>query len=93
MSLIKRFLPHILVIFGFIVISLLFFNPVLSGKMLYQNDIKLYQGMAKQQNDHRAKTGKETFWNNAAYGGMPTYQMGAKFPHDYMDKPLVFLPI
>ncbi len=86
MSLIKRFLPHILVIFGFIIVSLVYFNPVLSGKVLYQNDIKLYQSMAKQQNDHRAKTGEETYWNNAAYGGMPTYQMGAKFPHDYMDK-------
>ncbi|GAA4272246.1 YfhO family protein [Aquimarina gracilis] len=42
--------------------------------------------MAKQQNDYRTETGEETFWNNSAYGGMPTYQMGAKFPHDYMDK-------
>ncbi|WP_034229169.1 YfhO family protein [Aquimarina pacifica] len=86
MSLIKRFLPHILVIVGFIIISLLYFNPVLSGKMLYQSDIKLYEGMAKQQKDHREQTGEETYWNNAAYGGMPTYQLGARFPHDYMDK-------
>ncbi|SNS36175.1 YfhO family protein [Dokdonia pacifica] len=82
----KRFLPHLFVVFGFIVISLLYFNPVLSGKMIYQNDIKLYEGMAKQQNDHRLQTGEETYWTNSAYGGMPTYQMGAKFPHDYMDK-------
>ncbi|MFC4635822.1 YfhO family protein [Dokdonia ponticola] len=82
----KRFLPHLFVVFGFIVISLLYFNPVLSGKMIYQNDIKLYESMAKQHNDHRAETGEETYWTNGAYGGMPTYQMGAKFPHDYMDK-------
>ncbi|WP_109301143.1 YfhO family protein [Aquimarina sp. AU474] len=86
MSLIKRFLPHILVIFGFIIVSLIYFNPVLNGKMLYQNDIKLYEGMTKQQKDHRAQKGQETYWNNSAYGGMPTYQLGAKFPHDYMDK-------
>ena len=86
MSLIKRFLPHFLVILGFIIASLLYFNPVLSGKVLYQNDIKLYESMAKQQNDHRAETGEETYWNNSAYGGMPTYQMRARFPHDYMDK-------
>ncbi|WP_371812603.1 YfhO family protein [Aquimarina sp. U1-2] len=42
--------------------------------------------MAKQQNEYREKTGKETYWNNAAFGGMPTYQIGARFPHDYMDK-------
>ncbi len=81
----KRFLPHLGVLVGFIIVSLLFFNPVLSGKMIYQNDIKLYQGMAKQQQDHREDTGEETYWTNSSYGGMPTYQMGAKFPHDYMD--------
>ncbi|AXT54894.1 YfhO family protein [Aquimarina sp. MMG015] len=86
MAYLKRFIPHLLVIIGFIIASLAFFNPVLSGKMIFQNDIKLYEGMAKQQKDHRKKTGKETFWNNSAYGGMPTYQLGAKFPHDYMDK-------
>ncbi|MHA7058871.1 YfhO family protein [Aquimarina sp. M1] len=82
----KRFLPHLLVILGFILASLTFFNPVLSGKMIYQNDIKQYEGMAKQQNDYRKETGNETFWNNSAYGGMPTYAIGARFPHDYMDK-------
>ncbi|WP_299190370.1 YfhO family protein [uncultured Aquimarina sp.] len=86
MAYLKRFIPHLLVIIGFIIASLAFFNPVLSGKMIFQNDIKLYEGMAKQQKDHRKKTGEETFWNNSAYGGMPTYQLGAKFPHDYMDK-------
>lgn len=82
----KRFLPHFLVVIGFIVVSLLYFSPVLSGKMIYQNDIKLYEGMAKQQKDHRLQTGEETYWTNSSYGGMPTYQVGAKFPHDYMDK-------
>ncbi len=86
MSLIKRFLPHILVIFGFIVISLLYFNPVLSGKIIYQSDIKLYESVARQHIDYRKNTGEETYWNNSAFGGMPTYQLGARFPHDYMDK-------
>lgn len=82
----KHLLPHILVIVGFIVIALLYFNPVLSGKKIYQNDIKLYEGMAKQHRDFRAETGEETYWTNSAFGGMPTYQLGARFPHDYMDK-------
>ncbi|WP_299895925.1 YfhO family protein [uncultured Aquimarina sp.] len=86
MPYLKRILPHIFVILGFIIVSLVFFNPVLSGKMIYQNDIKLYEGTARQQNEFRKNTGEETFWNNAAFGGMPTYALGAKFPHDYMDK-------
>ncbi|AXT50017.1 hypothetical protein D1818_03925 [Aquimarina sp. BL5] len=86
MAYLKRFIPHFLVILGFIIASLTFFSPVLSGKMIFQNDIKLYEGTARQQNEFRKNTGKETFWNNAAFGGMPTYAIGARFPHDYMDK-------
>lgn len=91
----KRLLPHLVVIIGFIAISLLYFSPVLSGKMIYQNDIKLYQSMAQQHTQFRADTGTETYWTNGAFGGMPTYQMGAKFPHDYMDlldRGIRFLP-
>ncbi|WP_405212088.1 YfhO family protein [Dokdonia sp. Asnod2-E02] len=82
----KKLLPHILVVLGFVVVALVYFNPVLSGKRIYQNDIKLYEGMAKQHRDFRAETGEETYWTNSAFGGMPTYQMGARFEYDMMDK-------
>ena len=91
----KRFLPHLLVLVAFVVISLAYFNPLLNGKALYQNDIKNYIGMAKQQNDYRDETGKETYWTNSAFGGMPTYQLGAKYPHNHikkLDLALRFLP-
>ena len=91
----KEFLPHILMVFGFVVVSLLYFNPVLSGKQIFQSDIKHYIGMAKQQNDFRDSTGEETYWTNSAFGGMPTYQLGAHYPHNYikkLDSVLRFLP-
>lgn len=91
----KKFLPHLVILLGFIVIALLYFNPVLSGKQIYQSDIAQYIGMAKQQNDFRASTGEETYWTNSAFGGMPTYQLGAKYPHNYIktfDSVLRFLP-
>lgn len=82
-------------IIGFVAVSLLYFNPVLSGKQIFQSDIKHYIGMAKQQNDFRETTGKETYWTNGAFGGMPTYQLGAYYPHNYikkLDSVLRFLP-
>lgn len=91
----KKLLPHILVSIGFIVISLLYFNPVLSGKQIFQSDIMHYIGMSKQQNDFRANNQEETYWTNSAFGGMPTYQLGAKYPHNYiksLDSALRFLP-
>ena len=91
----KKFLPHILVILGFVVASLVYFSPVLQGKKIYQSDIAQYIGMAKQQTDFRAQTGEETYWTNSGFGGMPTYQLGAKYPHNYikkLDHTLRFLP-
>ena len=91
----KRVLPHLLILLGFVVVSLIYFSPVLNGKQIYQSDIKQYIGMSKQQTDHRAETGEETYWTNSAFGGMPTYQLGAKYPHNYikkLDLTLRFLP-
>ena len=51
--------------------------------------------MAKEQNDFRAADNVEPFWTNSAFGGMPTYQLGVKYPHDYIgaiDDVLRFLP-
>ncbi len=95
MQRIKGFLPHIFVLFLFVIISLAYFSPVLQGKKIYQSDIVQYTGMAKQQNDFRKATGEETYWTDAAFGGMPTYQLGAKYPHNYikkLDLSLRFLP-
>lgn len=95
MKSINRLYPHLLVIFGFIVISLLYFYPVLQGKKMYQSDIAQYTGMAKEQNDFRQQENQEPYWTNSAFGGMPTYQLGAKYPHNYIkevDEALRFLP-
>ena len=67
----------------------------MQGKQIFQSDIVQYTGMAKEQNDFRATDNVEPFWTNSAFGGMPTYQLGAKYPHDYIgiiDDVLRFLP-
>lgn len=95
MKFLNKFYPHLLVFFGFVIISLLYFNPVLQGKQLSQSDIVQYTGMAKEQNDFRAAENTEPYWTNSAFGGMPTYQMGANYPNDYigaLDDFLRFLP-
>lgn len=92
---ISRFYPHLLAILGFVVVSLLYFYPVLQGKKIQQSDIEQFTGMAKEQNDFRKETGAEPYWTNSAFGGMPTYQLGAKYPHNYikqLDEAIRFLP-
>ena len=77
--LLKKLLPHLVILVLFIVAALAYFSPVLQGKTIFQSDIAQYQGMAKQLKDYRAETGEETYWTDAAFGGMPTYQLGAKY--------------
>lgn len=92
---VKKFIPHLVVLVLFVVASLAYFSPVLQGKAIFQSDIVQYTGMAKQQIDFRKATGEETYWTDSAFGGMPTYQLGAKYPHNYikkLDLALRFLP-
>ena len=89
------YFKHLLVFFGFTVLSLAYFSPVVQGKKIYQSDIVQYTGMAKQQLDFKKDTGRETYWTNSAFGGMPTYQLGAKYPYNFikkLDLSLRFLP-
>ncbi|MDQ1097054.1 MULTISPECIES: YfhO family protein [Chryseobacterium] len=79
----------------FIILAFVYANPVLSGKQLFQHDIVQYRGGAKELLDYRADTGKETYWSDSMFGGMPTYQMGSQFKGDVIkkiDSWLNFLP-
>lgn len=95
LKIVNKFYPHALVVLGFILVSLIYFYPVLQGKQIFQSDIAQYTGMAKEQNDFRATEHAEPYWTNSAFGGMPTYQLGANYPNDYvgkLDDALRFLP-
>lgn len=79
----------------FIAIALIYTNSVFQGKEIIQHDIVQYKGGAKELLDYRAKHGEETYWSDAMFGGMPTYQTGAQFRGDiikHVDNALNFLP-
>ncbi|MFK7747121.1 MAG: YfhO family protein [Kordia sp.] len=92
---IKKIIPHAIALLLFVAMSLAYFYPVAQGKKMQQQDIMLYTGMAKKQNDFRDQTGKELYWTDSTFGGMPTYLLGARYPHSYiktLDRTLRFLP-
>ena len=81
---------HIYITIGFILVSLLFYHPLLQGKKLFQSDISQYEGMSREIKENRDKFDKEIYWIDNAFGGMPTYQLGAKYPYDIL-APLHYL--
>ena len=91
----KFFSTHLVSLLVFIIAALLYFHPVLKGEKLSQSDITQHIGMAKEVNDYRITTGSEPYWAESAFSGMPTYQIGTYFPHDYLsylDRLIRFLP-
>lgn len=91
----KKFIPHILIIAGFIIVSLAYFSPVLQGKKIFQSDIQQSQGMSKQAVDYRTLHHEETYWVDNAFGGMPTYMITKRYPDNFIrsiDRTIRFLP-
>ena len=91
----KFYSTHLVSLLVFIVAALLYFHPVLKGEKLSQSDITQHIGMAKEVNDYRLTYGVEPYWAESAFSGMPTYQIGTYFPHDYIkyiDRLIRFLP-
>ena len=80
----KSNLPHIFALILFLFFSVSFFYPILSGKKLVQSDITQYSGMAKQITDYRKDFNEEIYWIDNAFVGMPTFQLGAKYPADFL---------
>ncbi|MDP3352810.1 MAG: hypothetical protein Q8S44_03620, partial [Flavobacteriaceae bacterium] len=91
----RKSIPYFIAIATFIIVSLIYFHPVLEGKKIFQSDIQQFIGMSKEVSDFRKTNDSEPYWTNAAFGGMPTYQLSSYYPHDYikkLDSVLRFLP-
>jgi hypothetical protein len=79
----------------FVLVALSYFSPVLRGYKLFQSDIQQFRGMSKEIKDFREKNETEPYWTDAAFGGMPSYQLSTYYPNDFvkkLDSLLRFLP-
>ena len=87
----KSVLPYLAAIVIFLVITIIYFSPLLEGKSILQSDIVNFKGMSKEIVDYRESTGKEALWTNSMFGGMPAYQISVKYTGNvisYFDKVL-----
>lgn len=77
---IKSFLPHVIAILLFTVVSFAYFYPVLEGKVLKANDSMVAKINAKEISDFREEYGKEPLWTNSLFSGMPAYLISTVYP-------------
>ena len=72
---IKKILPHVLILFGFFLVTVFYFSPAYEGKVLRQMDLEHFKAMSKEQKDLYEQTGHYSAWTNRVFSGMPGYQI------------------
>lgn len=77
----REFVPHIIVVLAFILISVVYFYPELDGQSLAQMDNIHAEGMAHEINQYESQSGEYSAWTNSMFGGMPAYQI--KSPENF----------
>ena len=95
-SLLKKLTPHLIAIGIFLVVSIVYFSPIFSGKGLQQHDIGQWIGMSKEIADFQKDKHEQTLWTNSMFCGMPAYQISVSYPSNlvqYVNKALwLWLP-
>ncbi|WP_285054468.1 YfhO family protein [Pedobacter ginsengisoli] len=71
---------HFVIIAIFLALCLIYFSPAMQGKVLYQSDVMEAQAMSKEIMDVKAQTGTAPLWTNSMFGGMPAFQIWARYP-------------
>lgn len=75
MNTVKKFIPDVLIVLLFAMISFAYFYPAdTEGRILYRHDSSAGRGMGQETDNYRQQTGENSRWTNAIFGGMPTYQ-------------------
>ncbi|MAO71228.1 MAG: hypothetical protein CMD02_01810 [Flavobacteriales bacterium] len=74
----KKYIPHLISIIIFVIISVVYFSPVIDGKILSAHDIDTWKGMSKEVRDYRSDTGEEALWTKRMFSGMPAYQISTR---------------
>ncbi len=75
------------ILLGYLVMYIYFEPARKANNVLNQSDILQVRGMSKEIHDFRdANDGEETLWTSRMFGGMPTYQIDARYPNNLLYK-------
>lgn len=80
MNNLKRYIPDVVAIIAFVIISVAYFMPATSeGRILSQHDSVAGIGAGQEASEFHERTGERTRWTNGLFGGMPTYQIAPSY--------------
>ncbi|MFR9533770.1 MAG: hypothetical protein SNG49_02935 [Rikenellaceae bacterium] len=73
-------LPFAVAVVVFALLSYGYFAPQIEGEVLYQHDVKQYEGMTQDILESREATGVDPQWTGSMFGGMPAYLINVAYP-------------
>ncbi|WP_223860963.1 YfhO family protein [Spirosoma validum] len=79
-------LPHLIAVLGLLVLAIIYFSPVLSGKTLSMSDVQQSMASAREIREIAQQTGQKPLWTDAVFSGMPAYMIDFNYPFIFVYK-------
>lgn len=67
--------PHLIAITVFLAVAVVYCRPAFDNKVLEQEDVLQWQGMARNSFKYKETHGHFPLWTNGMFSGMPAYQI------------------
>lgn len=80
----RPFFPHLIALFLFIILSYIYFIPVVEGRELVAHDTDSWRSMAQETIEYNSSHDDVTLWTNSMFGGMPVYQISMVQPNNVL---------
>ena len=85
-----KYLPYLVAVVVFAVLSCIYCAPVFQGKEIYAGDNIRFKESVQESVKYHEDTGKYTWWTGSMFAGMPNYQVGGgHYNSTDLIKPLV----
>ena len=72
----KRWLPYLIIFAVFFLAAVIYFWPVLQGKVMYAGDNINGTAAIQEGVRYHQETGDYSYWTGSMFSGMPNYQIG-----------------
>lgn len=76
----KKLAPYLVAVIAFMAFALIYCAPLLEGKVLQAGDVNTWRGGANEILEYKQKTGRQVWWTNSMFGGMPAFQVSGSTP-------------
>lgn len=76
----KKLAPYLVAVIAFMAFALIYCEPLLEGKVLQAGDVNTWRGGANEILEFKQKTGRQVWWTNSMFGGMPAFQVSGSTP-------------